>query len=865
MTQNNINLSTIVVSQLPEFVQADHPAFVEFIQAYYEYLETQKYDIANIRDIDTTLDVFINHLKQELNFNGWYTPGVDDRYVLSKIKEVYSAKGSEASYRLLFRLLFKKEIDITYPYQSVLRASSGAWQQDVSLFVSINSGNINDIINKNIKLTFNNKSIFVYVKNITVSQTSNNIYEVAIDNKFRGLINAGAIVSYNNFNGTILNTIGGYEVSSPGKNFKVGQIFEVKNNKFRISKITLTGGIKELQFIKFNYIIGSNFAQVFQASTTLKILSDTITITKKDSSNVVTGGIPLPTENSITKLTDAGVVSKNDYWYDYSEPGYVGTIVSEFNNDTISVNNVGIDEIAVISFKVNPLAKYQGYYQDNQGFLSDNIKIQDNSYYQPFSYVISIDEQLESYKNIVKTYLHPAGTRLFANYNIDSSFKLNIGLKTNLNNDIGNSIITDNVNTSDSFSYQLSKNISVSDSVIISENISAIATFQKSITDSISITDTAFRTFDGIRGITDSTNITDMLNITFNGNRGLTDTVNISDNISILVNRNISIDQSDSIEVSDTDAIVEDSFDKVLFDDLTVTDNDLTYKLDYGISLSDSVSLTDNITKNLDYNLLVNDSIAISDGQANVVGSNISIIRDNVNIADDQFTITYNKQVSDSVITTDSISSIVYEIKLNDSIVINDFAPYVSYQINLNDSAVLTDTTPTNTNSYQRVASDSVTLVDSMTNSTNKSVTLTDSAAVSDTALKVDYVIGFMDSVTITDANPSISRSILLTDSVTASDSNTTITSAYQSSVNDSIVVDDIIGQVANDERTTVNDSINISDNIILNVNYNKSLSDNNSINDSAIMMTDSPYVYDSTNPYCDPTYAYDRTTSTSI
>ena len=38
MATNN-KISTVVSSQLPEFVRADHPVFVAFLQAYYEYLE----------------------------------------------------------------------------------------------------------------------------------------------------------------------------------------------------------------------------------------------------------------------------------------------------------------------------------------------------------------------------------------------------------------------------------------------------------------------------------------------------------------------------------------------------------------------------------------------------------------------------------------------------------------------------------------------------------------------------------------------------------------------------------------------------------------------------------------------------------
>ena len=38
MTTNN-KISTVVSSQLPEFVRSDHPTFIAFVKAYYEYLE----------------------------------------------------------------------------------------------------------------------------------------------------------------------------------------------------------------------------------------------------------------------------------------------------------------------------------------------------------------------------------------------------------------------------------------------------------------------------------------------------------------------------------------------------------------------------------------------------------------------------------------------------------------------------------------------------------------------------------------------------------------------------------------------------------------------------------------------------------
>ena len=67
------------------------------------------------------------------------------------------------------------------------------------------------------------------------------------------------------------------------------------------------------------------------------------------------------------------------------------------------------------------IIQFPGRYIDTKGFLSWNNKLQDNYYYQEFSYVVRVSELLSKYKEIVKTLLHPAGTKLFADYIISSN------------------------------------------------------------------------------------------------------------------------------------------------------------------------------------------------------------------------------------------------------------------------------------------------------------------------------------------------------------------------------------------------------------------------------------------------------------
>ncbi len=84
------------------------------------------------RDVDQTLDDF------EVYFRDTYLRGIPygtsaTRTILPKILEFYQSRGSEDGFRFLFRTLYGKEIDFTYPRDRVLCASDGVYERPVVL------------------------------------------------------------------------------------------------------------------------------------------------------------------------------------------------------------------------------------------------------------------------------------------------------------------------------------------------------------------------------------------------------------------------------------------------------------------------------------------------------------------------------------------------------------------------------------------------------------------------------------------------------------------------------------------------------------------------------------------------------------
>jgi hypothetical protein len=149
MSSVDLKTSILINRQVPEFVRDEYPTFVNFLEAYYEFLEgtantgissnnlvsTAK-TLRDIRDVDSSLNEF------ETNFYNTYATLIplevqaDKSLLFKHLVPLYKAKGSDASFKLLFRLIFGVDIDVILPKNNVLKASSSNWQIDNKLRIN---------------------------------------------------------------------------------------------------------------------------------------------------------------------------------------------------------------------------------------------------------------------------------------------------------------------------------------------------------------------------------------------------------------------------------------------------------------------------------------------------------------------------------------------------------------------------------------------------------------------------------------------------------------------------------------------------------------------------------------------------------
>jgi hypothetical protein len=162
-TSNTHQTYLLVAEQIPDFVREDHPVFVEFIEKYYEFLaqanstiltsdkESYYYGadyaakvLPDIHDIDTTdLELFIDSFKKQYapRFPEQLSSSVNTRTFYKNLIDFYRARGTEDSFKFLFRLLFNDDnIELYYPKKDMLIASGGNFSASVDMLVAYTDG-----------------------------------------------------------------------------------------------------------------------------------------------------------------------------------------------------------------------------------------------------------------------------------------------------------------------------------------------------------------------------------------------------------------------------------------------------------------------------------------------------------------------------------------------------------------------------------------------------------------------------------------------------------------------------------------------------------------------------------------------------
>jgi hypothetical protein len=372
-------ISPFIEDQFPSFMKEDYKKLILFIKAYYEWLEQPNnsgYILQNlntIKDIDSNGEEFFKHFKNTYlesfpdiliaNSNGEFP---NRTTLLKKIRDFYGNKGTENSYKFLFRLLYNSELEIYTPKEDILKVSAGEWYEPKSIKTTSSSG----------------QRIFsAYGGEIVQYETDSSdiVAASAFIDSIVQYVEAGALITeffITNISGIFL----------PNRSVSIIQ--------------------GDITFQEFTYSVLGEF--FIQTAGTGYVVGNQIFVSGSGSGFA-----------SIVEVTGLGGSIKK---ISIKKSG-----VNFFNQVTGTIiNDTGTNSTATILFNPTAVTNYPGFFRSDNGKLSSDKKIQDGNYYQEFSYDLRSGLSIDRYFSVLNKIIHPAGMKMFGSILLQSNLNLEI-------------------------------------------------------------------------------------------------------------------------------------------------------------------------------------------------------------------------------------------------------------------------------------------------------------------------------------------------------------------------------------------------------------------------------------------------------
>jgi hypothetical protein len=227
------NISPLIESLFPGFYQEDGPNFVAFVKAYYEWLDqggSESRSLLKYRDIDYTVDSFLEHFKYEF-LNGLpETTAASKAFLVKHIQDLYKSKGSVESFKLLFRLVYGEDIDVYDPSIDILRPSDGVWTVPQYLECSP-SNRVYTFLGQ--QITGATSGAKAFVENIIRKRIDGRFIDVVYISGILGEFQTGEYITSNNSlvdSPYIVGSLNQITITQGGSNNNIGDLLSISSN-----------------------------------------------------------------------------------------------------------------------------------------------------------------------------------------------------------------------------------------------------------------------------------------------------------------------------------------------------------------------------------------------------------------------------------------------------------------------------------------------------------------------------------------------------------------------------------------------------------------------------------------------------------
>jgi hypothetical protein len=449
------NIASFINSIVPDHISVAYPSLIEFVRVFFEYLDKENkssyyqntlYVQRDIREQDPQ---FFNYIKHELGVLYIKEYAADPKLFYDKMSEIWRSKGSEECLIFLLKAIAgtDENTKIIYPRESILRASDGVWEQEKFITVTKYVGSLPDIITDIILKYESSNKVLLISRFTVINQNTIRFYF-----KSNVTVNASVgqyvdILNINNevvFEGRIRPSPSSIEIKNGGRNWQLGQIITIPgtltDTLVQVTKVSSIGAIERAAILEYGYIHTEN-ENITVSPYAIKPVAtafdyDYNPITKVHALDIFdyTDG----TSETVSG-TNSDISPDSYFLEDYDLENYAGRSVIEIIDIVItslegSTPNITLEDWilsrATLQYKFAAQSVLQGSWISNRGIISDNsIRLQDNYYYQQFSYVIESNVLRNVYQPVLNE-IHPAGMKSFSTYLLENILDIDVEVET---------------------------------------------------------------------------------------------------------------------------------------------------------------------------------------------------------------------------------------------------------------------------------------------------------------------------------------------------------------------------------------------------------------------------------------------------
>jgi hypothetical protein len=249
--------------QVPAFIQDEHRDFLAFMREYYRFTEKNGGPLQflrrllSVQDIDETTTELLEYFYREYAPSFPRNTALSPSIIIKNIKSFYLAKGSEKSFKFLFRVFFGADVEFYYPRVDILRFSDAKWVQDRTAKCVRISGDPSQLIGNRIIGTKSKASAYVekvlLVQDGTITSVELFLNRSSIVGKFQ----PDEVVKdeLNTCQLRVLPLIVKIKLEEKGKGYQAGQEVKVRgegfNCKARITAVGTQGEVESVQVYQF--------------------------------------------------------------------------------------------------------------------------------------------------------------------------------------------------------------------------------------------------------------------------------------------------------------------------------------------------------------------------------------------------------------------------------------------------------------------------------------------------------------------------------------------------------------------------------------------------------------------------------------